>query len=230
MGRVSGWGQRILDVFWVFFVRCMRWKLSRSNVVTFSAILNACSRCNSFEEASLLLEQLHFFDNQVYGVAHGLLMGYNENTWSQALSLFDEVKRMDSSTASAFYNALTDMLWYFGQKRGVQLVVLEGKRREVWENTWSESCLDLHLSSGAARAMVHAWLLNIRSVVYEDHELPKLLSKVVGDGALKRTIEALLVSIGAPFKVAKCNIGRFISTVLVLQDDRTYHPTSTSNR
>lgn len=61
-------------------------------------------------------------------------------------------------------------------------------------------------------------------------------SKVVGDGALKRAIEALLVSIGAPFQVAKCNIGRFVSTgavvtawlresgtleVLVLQDDRT---------
>ncbi|KAL7112491.1 hypothetical protein ACP275_04G006200 [Erythranthe tilingii] len=219
----------------------------KPNVVTFSAILNACSRCNSFEEASLLLEELRLFDNQVYGVAHGLLMGHSENTWSKALLLFDEVKRMDSSTASAFYNALTDMLWHFGQKRGAQLVVLEGKRREVWENTWSESCLDLHLmSSGAARAMVHAWLLNIRSIVYEGHELPNLLSiltgwgkhsKIVGDGALKRTIEALLISIGAPFKIAKCNIGRFISTgsvvaawlresgslkVLVLQDDRTH--------
>ena len=54
--------------------------------------------------------------------------------------------------------------------------MLEGKRRQVWENVWSESCLDLHLmSSGAARAMVHAWLLNIRSIVFEGHELPKLL-------------------------------------------------------
>lgn len=55
------------------------------------------------------------FDNQVYGVAHGLLMGYRENVWLEAQSLFDEVKQMDSSTASAFYNALTDMLWHFGQ-------------------------------------------------------------------------------------------------------------------
>ncbi|KAK3034628.1 hypothetical protein RJ639_033583 [Escallonia herrerae] len=218
----------------------------KPNVVTFSAILNACSRCSSFEEASLLLEELRLFDNQVYGVAHGLLMGHRENVWVQALSLFDEVKQMDSSTASAFYNALTDMLWHFGQKRGAQLVVLEGKRRHVWENTWSDSCLDLHLmSSGAARAMVHAWLLNIRSIVFEGHELPKLLSiltgwgkhsKVVGDGALKRAIEALLITIGSPFRISKCNIGRFTSTgsvvaawlresgtlkVLVLQDDRT---------
>lgn len=66
-------------------------------------------------------------------------------------------------------------------------------------------------------------------------------SKVVGDGALKRAVEALLTSIGAPFHIAKCNIGRFISTgsvvtawlresgtlkVLVLQDDRM-HPEST---
>ena len=65
---------------------------------------------------------------------------------------------------------------FLSQKRGAQLVVLEGKRRQVWENVWSESCLDLHLmSSGAARAMVHAWLLNIRSIVFEGHELPKLL-------------------------------------------------------
>jgi hypothetical protein len=42
-------------------------------------------------------------------------MGYRENVWKQAQSLFDEVKLMDSSTASAFYNALTDMLWHFGQ-------------------------------------------------------------------------------------------------------------------
>ncbi|XP_051141839.1 pentatricopeptide repeat-containing protein GUN1, chloroplastic [Andrographis paniculata] len=219
----------------------------KPNVVTFSAILNACSRCRSFEEASLLLEELRLFDNQVYGVAYGLLMGHNEFTWSQALTLFDEVKRMDSSTASAFYNALTDMLWHFGQKRGAQLVVLEGKRREVWENTWSESCLDLHLMSlGAARAMVHSWLLNIRSIVFEGHELPKLLSiltgwgkhsKVVGDGALKRAVEAQLMSMGAPFRVAKCNIGRFTSTgavvaawlkesgtlkVLVLEDERSH--------
>lgn len=63
----------------------------------------------------MLLEELRLFDNQVYGVAYGLLMGHNEYTWSQALSLFDDVKGMDSSTASAFYNALTDMLWHFGQ-------------------------------------------------------------------------------------------------------------------
>lgn len=42
-------------------------------------------------------------------------MGIDEITWMQALSLFDAVKQMDSGTASAFYNALTDMLWHFGQ-------------------------------------------------------------------------------------------------------------------
>ncbi|XP_076933346.1 pentatricopeptide repeat-containing protein GUN1, chloroplastic-like [Bidens hawaiensis] len=222
----------------------------KPNVVTFSAILNACSRCSSFEEASLLLEELRLFDNQVYGVAHGLLMGHRENVWVHALSLFDEVKRMDSGTASAFYNALTDMLWHFGQKRGAQMVVLEGKRRQVWENTWSDSCLDLHLmSSGAARAMVHAWLLNISSIVYDGHELPALLSiltgwgkhsKVVGDCALKRAVEAILGNMGSPFKVATSNIGRFISPgpkvaawmrdsntpkLLVLEDDRAYPQT-----
>lgn len=63
----------------------------------------------------MLLENLRLLDNQEYGVAHGLLTGNRKNVWIQAQSLFDEVMMMDSSTASAFYNALTDMLWHFGQ-------------------------------------------------------------------------------------------------------------------
>ncbi|KAF2606671.1 hypothetical protein F2Q68_00045122 [Brassica cretica] len=35
------------------------------------------------------------FDNQVYGVVHGLLMGHRENLWPQAQSLFIKVKEMD---------------------------------------------------------------------------------------------------------------------------------------
>lgn len=63
----------------------------------------------------MLLEELHLFDDRVYGVAHGLLTGSRDTIWHQALSLFDEVRQLDTSTASAFYNALTDVLWHFGQ-------------------------------------------------------------------------------------------------------------------
>ena len=66
-------------------------------------------------------------------------------------------------------------------------------------------------------------------------------SKVIGDSTLRRAIESLLINMGAPFEVAKCNIGRFTSPgpvvtawlkesgtleVLVLRDDRTYPQTS----
>ncbi|XP_072975284.1 uncharacterized protein [Typha angustifolia] len=222
----------------------------RPNVVTFSAILNACSRCNSFEDASLLLEQLRLFDNFVYGVAHGLLMGYQE-IWVQSQSLFDELRRMDPPTSSAFYNALTDMLWHFGQRKGAQQVVLEGVNRHVWENTWGEFSLDLHLmSSGAAQAMVFAWLLGIRSIVFEGRALPEFVSiltgwgkhsKVAGASTLRRVIEALLNSIGAPFQLERFNIGRFVSpgamvaawlkksgtiNILLLHDERVMQPSS----
>lgn len=65
---------------------------------------------------------------------------------------------------------------------------------------------------------------------------------MVGDGTLKRAIETLLVGMGAPFRVAQSNIGRFTSTgtlvtawlrelgtlkVLILQDDRTQMGTAT---
>lgn len=61
-------------------------------------------------------------------------------------------------------------------------------------------------------------------------------SKVVGDGTLRRAVEALLNGMGAPFRVAECNLGRFVSTgsvvaawlkesgtlnVLVLHDDKS---------
>ncbi|KEH21773.1 genomes uncoupled protein [Medicago truncatula] len=193
----------------------------KPNVVTFSAILNACSRCNSFEDASMLLGALRLFDNQVYGVTHGLLMGYREQVWFQAQTLFDEMRRMDSSTASAFYNALTDMLWQFGQRRGAEMVVTEGRRRNVWKGEWSISCLDLHLMScGAACAMVHSWLLNMHSTLFEGSELPKIVtiltgwgkhSKVMGDGTLKRAVEALLNGMGSPFRIAEGNLGRYYS-------------------
>lgn len=126
------------------------------------------------------------------------------------------------------------------------MVVLEGKRRKVWEGEWTRSCVDLHMmSSGGARAMLHSWLLNIRCVVFEGQQLPSLLSiltgwgkhsKVVGDSALRRAVESLLQHIGAPFEAANSNLGRFTSSgpllaawlkhsatldLLLLRDDRT---------
>jgi hypothetical protein len=73
------------------------------------------SRFNSFEESSELLNVLRLFDNKEYGITHGLLMGYRDQVWFRAQNLFDEIMCMDSSTASAFYNALTNFLWHFGQ-------------------------------------------------------------------------------------------------------------------
>ncbi|KAI5073758.1 hypothetical protein GOP47_0011771 [Adiantum capillus-veneris] len=203
------------------------WELGvKPNVVTFSAILHACSRCASFVEAASLLEELRQFDRKVYGVAHGLLMGFKTQVWQLANVLFDEVARMDHSTAAAFFNALADVLWHFGQKEGAQKVVLEARRRQVWVQAWQMSehqcCLDLHLMSvGAAQAMLNSWLLNIRAIVFEGHELPKLLSiltgwgrhsKVAGECIVKQAVESHLLSLGAPFKVAKYNEGRLVST------------------
>ncbi|KAG5404098.1 hypothetical protein IGI04_010217 [Brassica rapa subsp. trilocularis] len=74
------------------------------------SINNYGCKCNSFEDASMLLEELRLFDNQVYGVVHGLLKGHGQNVWLQARSLFDKVNEMDGSAASSFYNALTNML------------------------------------------------------------------------------------------------------------------------
>ncbi|CAH8349418.1 unnamed protein product [Eruca vesicaria subsp. sativa] len=93
-----------------------------STVVTFSAILNVC----------------RLFENQVYGVVHGLLMGHMKNMWLQAQSLFIKVKEL----FSGIYH--TDMVEAQVLEQGAQLVALEGRSRQVWVNMWSNSCLDLH--------------------------------------------------------------------------------------
>lgn len=66
--------------------------------------------------------------------------------------------------------------FYHLQRRGTQQVVLEGVQRQVWENTWNEFTLDLHLmSSGAAQAMVHAWLLSMSAIVSKGQKLPEIV-------------------------------------------------------
>jgi len=56
------------------------------------------------------------------------------------------------------------------------MVVIEGRRRNVWKGEWSISCLDLHrMSCGAACAMVHSWLLSLHSSLFQGIQLPKFV-------------------------------------------------------
>jgi len=182
---------------------------------------------------------MRLFDSRVYGVAHGLLMGSRQHVWGEAEGLFDEIARMDYATGAAFYNALTDVLWHFGQREGAQKVVVAAQRRQVWDNPFwlseQQYSLDLHLMSvGAAQAMIHVWLLDLRALLWEGHDLPHVLSiltgwgkhsKVAGDSTLKRAVESHMLEIGAPFHVGKYNEGRFVCAGHVvrawLQDPRT---------
>jgi hypothetical protein len=191
-----------------------------------------CSRCASLQEASVLLEEMRLFDTRVYGMAHGLLMGSRQQVWGEAEALFDEIARMDYATGAAFYNALTDVLWHFGQREGAQKVVVAAKRRQVWENAFWRSeqqfCLDLHLMSvGAAQAMLHVWLLDLRALLWEGHDLPHVLSiltgwgkhsKVAGDSTLKRAVESRLLQMRAPFHVGRHNEGRLVCAGHVVRD------------
>jgi hypothetical protein len=60
-------------------------------------------------------------------------MGHRE-VWSQARSLFTQLGRMDSPTSSAFYNALTDVLWHFGQVGLLLSVYLDSSTVFFFEN------------------------------------------------------------------------------------------------
>ncbi|KAJ7560973.1 hypothetical protein O6H91_03G008200 [Diphasiastrum complanatum] len=198
----------------------------KPNVVTFSTILTACSHCASLKEASLVLSTMRLFDNGVYSVAHGLLMGALNAIWHKAEQLFDQMMCMDHSTARSFYNALADFLWQFGQREGARRIVAAAKQRQVWENAWQFSeqqmCLDLHLMSvGAAQAMLHLWLLYIYALFAEGQKSPELMSiltgwgkhsRIAGSSTVKQAIATRLSELGAPFRVTRYNDGRFVST------------------
>lgn len=56
------------------------------------------------------------------------------------------------------------------------MVVIEGRNRNVWKGGWSTESLDLHLTScGAACAMVHTWLLELRTTVFGGQKPPPIL-------------------------------------------------------
>ncbi|TKY66958.1 Pentatricopeptide repeat-containing protein [Spatholobus suberectus] len=66
------------------------------------------------------------------------------------------------------------------EKKGAEMVVNEGKKRNVWKGEWILTGWGKH-------------------------------SKVVGNGPLKKVVEALLKGMGAPFQITERNLGRFIS-------------------
>ncbi|KAI5416949.1 hypothetical protein KIW84_041807 [Lathyrus oleraceus] len=66
-------GQQDLHcIFWLF--QKMHERHIKPNVITFLAILNASSRCNSYDDDAKVLDTLRLFDSQVYGVVHDWLL------------------------------------------------------------------------------------------------------------------------------------------------------------
>lgn len=201
----------------------------KPNVVTFSAILSACSRLSTFEEAAELLAEMKQSDELVYGIARGLLMGEgsSQGVWKQAEIVFDAVEKCDRSTGMAFYNALTDVLWHFGQRAESFRVLQVARSRQVyirpiWQSEAEGCTVDLHLMSvGAALTMLHSWLLDLRAQAINGRDLPHQLSiltgwgkhsKVAGDSVVKREVDSHLANMESPFRVSKQNEGRIVAS------------------
>ncbi len=67
--------------------------------------------------------------------------------------------------------------------------MVAAKRRQVWDNAYWRSeqqfCLDLHLMSvGAAQAIIHVWLLDLRALLWEGHDLPRVLRYIMSSNVL----------------------------------------------
>jgi len=67
---------RTFCVQWKCFINAWAWNQTKCSKKKF----HSWSGCWSFEEDSMLLEEM-YFDSRVYGVAHGLLMGFRESVW-----------------------------------------------------------------------------------------------------------------------------------------------------
>ncbi len=68
--------------------------------------------------------------------------------------------------------------------------MVAAQRRQVWDNPFwlseQQFSLDLHLMSvGAAQAMIHVWLLDLRALLWEGRDLPHVLRYIISCNLLE---------------------------------------------
>ncbi|XP_066365044.1 pentatricopeptide repeat-containing protein At1g74850, chloroplastic-like isoform X1 [Miscanthus floridulus] len=200
------------------------------STIAYCMMLSLYARNDRWSDAYDLLEEMKTNRaSSTHQVIASLIKGeYDDSSNWQMVEYALENSTMEGCDYSLrFFNALLDVLWWFGQKgraaRVLDQAVKFGLFPELYRDTKLVWSLDVHrMSVGGALVAVSVWLNKLYDRLVEDEDLPQLASVVVLRGEMEKSTitrglptakvvySFLNDTLSASFHFPKWNKGRII--------------------
>lgn len=200
------------------------------SIVAYCMMLSLYARNDRWTDAYDLLEEMKTNRaSNTHQVIASLIKGeYDDSSNWQMVEYALENSTLEGRDYSLrFFNALLDVLWWFGQKaraaRVLDQAVKFGLFPELYRDTKLVWSLDVHrLSVGGALVAVSVWLNKLYDRLIGDEDLPQLASVVVLRGEMEKSTitrglptakvvySFLNDTLSASFHFPKWNKGRII--------------------
>ncbi|KAL3678649.1 hypothetical protein R1sor_021605 [Riccia sorocarpa] len=206
---IDGYGKAGLHKEAAATYREMKRSGVRPNLVTLSALLGVATRCESWEEALILIACLEHSGTELERSLCKLLLGEESVVWESALKPLEQL-REPRHVRQSLYNSLMDVMWRFEMTEKAAKVLAVCKQHGIYadEYTSAEWNVDLHgLSVGGAITALLAWLSEVYLAWLWGEDTPVRVRVITGKGkhsrsktsALKAPVESLLLDLSSPF-------------------------------
>ncbi|CAM6121102.1 unnamed protein product [Calypogeia fissa] len=192
-----------------------------ANYVTWTCLIGAASKCETRDDAMLLLQALSDIG---FPVPLELLTSNDSSVLLELECLLDALVDERPGAASGVLNVLQDLLWAFHKRVTAAHVFTLAMKKNIYERDFTrvqeeDWGADLcGLSPGAALVALTLWLINMQEASLQGTPRPsKSVLLVVGSSkrsnriSLSRTIKSHLWEMGAPFLLSKTREGTLIA-------------------
>ncbi|KAE8794036.1 pentatricopeptide repeat-containing protein [Hordeum vulgare] len=208
----------------------IRSNMAVPSIIAYCMMLSLYARNDRWADAYDLLEEMKTNRaSNTHQVIASMIKGeYDDSSnWQMVEYVLDSSNLEGCDYSLRFFNALLDVLWWFGQKaraaRVLDHAVSYGLFPELFRDTKLVWSLDVHrMSVGGALVAVSVWLNKLYARVKREKDLPQLASVVVLRGEMEKStvtrglpISKVVYSflndtLSASFHYPKWNKGRVI--------------------
>uniref|UniRef100_A0ACD6A7T4 Uncharacterized protein n=1 Tax=Avena sativa TaxID=4498 RepID=A0ACD6A7T4_AVESA len=165
------------------------------SIIAYCMMLSLYARNDSWADAYDLLEEMKSNrDSNAHQVIASMIKGeYDDSSnWQMVEYVLDSSNLEGCDYSLRFFNALLDVLWWFGQKARAERVldhaVNYGLFPELFRDTKLVWSLDVHrMSVGGALVAVAVWLNKLYARLKAEKDLPQLASVVVLRGKMEKS-------------------------------------------
>uniref|UniRef100_A0ACD5WFG3 Uncharacterized protein n=1 Tax=Avena sativa TaxID=4498 RepID=A0ACD5WFG3_AVESA len=165
------------------------------SIIAYCMMLSLYARNDSWADAYDLLEEMKSNrDSNAHQVIASMIKGeYDDSSnWQMVEYVLDSSNLEGCDYSLRFFNALLDVLWWFGQKARAERVldhaVNYGLFPELFRDTKLIWSLDVHrMSVGGALVAVAVWLNKLYARLKAEKDLPQLASVVVLRGQMEKS-------------------------------------------